>query len=133
MTRRLGSRRTGRLAFRRERAATAVSPSTWSRVPDVEEVFGGDNVQKMLSVTAGGPGVVAVGLEGSGNDLDAAVWISTDGITWFRVPHDRAVFGGDGAQQMLSVTAAGPGLVAVGAESLNNDLDVAVWTSPDGI
>ncbi len=49
-------------------------------------------------------------------------------LSWSRVPHDEAVFGGAGEQSMSSVTVGGPGLVAVGTDG-----DAAVWTSPDGI
>ena len=136
-------------------AAVWTSPDgfTWSRVPHDEAVFGGAGVQKMLSVTAGGPGLVAVGSDGysdetynpdepwnwpfDGPAADAVVWTSPDGFAWSRVPHDEAVFGGAGLQTMMSVTAGGPGLVAVGTVSadlseLTPHGDAAVWTSPDG-
>ena len=105
---------------------------TWSRVPHDEAVFGGGGWQQMASVIAGGPGLVAVGVDWSG-DFDAAVWTSPDGITWSRVPHDEAVFGGAGSQLMESVTAGGLGVVAVGLAGLDGLFDAAVWTSPDGI
>jgi hypothetical protein len=111
---------------------------TWSRVPHNESVFGGERRQMMLSVTTGGPGLVAVGTDGyptenNGNQLnkldepavDAAVWTSPDGFTWSRVPHDEAIFGGEGAQRMASVTVGGPGLVAVGEEQYPGA--AAVW------
>ena len=105
----------------------------WSRVARTEEVFGGTGRQRMFSVTAGGPGLVAVGSDGK----TAAVWTSVDGITWSRVPHDEAVLGGGGATLMFSVTAGGPGLVAVGSIFDERDeldeSDAAVWTSVDGI
>jgi len=110
---------------------TSADGITWSRVPHDEAVFGGDGDQEMVSVTTGGPGLVAVGWEGSLFDQDAAVWTSPDGITWSRVAHDEAVFGGDGDQEMVSVTTGGPGLVAVGPDL--SDLEAEVWTSPDGI
>ena len=104
----------------------------WTRVPHDEAVFGGQEGQRMMSVTAGGPGLVAVGSDysdGSGWP-DAAVWVSADGYAWTRVPHDEAVFGEPGGQEVLSVTAGGPGLVAVGsADSYTN---AAVWVSADG-
>ncbi len=113
----------------------------WSRIPHDEEVFGVDSAgvdSVMTDVIAGGPGLVAVGTDGSHYDQngfeesgalefgDAAVWTSTDGITWSRVPHDEAVFGG---AAMNSVTTGGPGLVAVG-ETISG---AAVWTSVDGV
>jgi hypothetical protein len=109
-------------------------PLAWSRIPADEAVFGGRGTQWMESVTAGGPGLVAVGSDGS----NAAVWTSADGTTWNRVPHDDAVFGGSGATTMLSVTMGGPGLVAVGYEGSRfggpePDALAAVWTSADGL
>ena len=116
-------------------AAVWTSPDgiTWSRVPHDEAVFGGEAEQVMTSVTAGGPGLVAVGIDNSGGDRDAAVWTSPDGIAWSRVPHDEAVFGGEAEQVMTSVTAGGPGLVAVGSGGPIASRKAAVWTSPDGI
>jgi hypothetical protein len=111
----------------------------WLRVPHDEAVFGGDDDQAIHSVTVGGPGFVAVGDTGvraSSGDRDAAVWTSPDGITWSRVPDNDAVFGGDGAQVMESVTVGGPGLVAVGLrfdEPGSPGLRPAVWTSSDGV
>jgi len=104
---------------------TSVDGITWSRVPFDETVFGGPSNQSMVSVTVGGPGLVAVGWD----DGNAAVWTSVDGIAWSRVPHDESVFGRVGRPSMVSVTAGGPGLVAVGSDAS----DAAVWTSIDGL
>jgi hypothetical protein len=114
---------------------TSVDGITWSRVPHDEVVFGGAGEQWMTSVTVGGPGLVAVGWELLGSDADAAVWTSPDGVTWSRVPHDEAVFGGTSYQAIWAVTAGGPGVVAVGGDRSRNfdDGDAAVWTSVDGV
>jgi hypothetical protein len=117
--------------------ATLIEPASnaaWSRVPANEAVFGGEGIVWIESVTVGGPGLVAVGSDGS----NAAVWTSADGATWNRVPHDKAVFGGSGSTTMLSVTGGGPGLVAVGYEGSRFGgpgiaVQAAVWTSADGI
>jgi hypothetical protein len=114
---------------------TSVDGITWSRVPYDEVVFGGST---MSSVAAGGPGLVAVGWVGQAvdtfeGDRAAAVWTSVDGVTWSRVPHDEAVFGGAGGQWINSVTVGGPGLVAVGSVQKNGDEAAAVWTSVDGL
>ena len=121
-------------------AAVWTSPdgTTWSRVPHDEAIFGGDDFQVMLAVTGAGPGLVAVGQDWSGGNADAAVWTSPDGTTWSRVPHDEAIFGGAGDQEMLSVTVGGPGLVAVGNDGgqaaigddgSGGDRDAAVWVA----
>jgi hypothetical protein len=74
----------------------------------------------MTEVTATASGLVAIGFQQPGAQPSGseeaqgyvtAVWTSTDGITWTRVPHSESVFG---EGEMLSVTAGGPGLVAVG-------------------
>jgi hypothetical protein len=91
---------------------------TWTRVPHDATVTGA-----LTSVTAGGPGLVAVGLdtwEANG------VWTSVDGITWSRVSHDDAVFG-RWPDWIHDVTVAGPGLIAVG----NHSGDAAVWVSEE--
>ena len=105
----------------------------WTRVPHDEVILGGGGDQWMYVVVAGGPGLVGVGTDGSGGDWDAAVWTSTDGITWTRVPHDEAVFGGNDDQEMWDAWAGGPGLVAVGRDYSGGDSDAAVWISPDGL
>lgn len=136
----------------------------WSRVPDASGVLGGAGSQYIEAVTIGGPGLVAVGTDCGGycgvsddDSSDAAVWVSADGVDWTRIPHDEAVFGGPGAQNMIDVVSGGPGLVAVGivdhayfgfrrspqefrpgemgvfAPSGREDLDAAVWTSEDGL
>ena len=109
--------------------------TSWSRVPHDETVFGGTGVQVIHAVIAGGPGLVAVGgrwLEDEPGDFFAAVWVSADGYTWESIPHDPAVFGGRGEQQMYAVTVAGPGLVAVGSDSPWTG-GARVWVSPDGL
>jgi hypothetical protein len=96
-------------------------------------VFGGDGEQSMTSVTTGGPGLVAVGWDGSLVGGSAAVWTSTDGLVWSRVSHDESVFGGDGGQSMEDLVVGGPGLVAVGSDSRGFESVPAVWTSTDGL
>ena len=120
-------------------AAVWTSPDgvTWSRVPHDDAVFGsasGPTALRIDSVTAGGPGLVAVGSEFSdAAGLDAAVWTSPDGVSWSRVPHDDAIFGGYNNQVMEWVVAGGPGLVAVGWDLSGADGEPAVWTSADGL
>lgn len=112
---------------------TSVDGATWSRVPHSEGVFGGPGSQSMHGVAAGGPALVAVGNDITSGDSDAAVWTSTDGLTWTRIPHDEAVFGGTSNQSMLDVAVGGPGLIAVGYDNDGVDRRAAVWTSPDGL
>ena len=93
--------------------------------------FVGEGDQVISSVAVGGPGLVAVGWDTE--TRAAAVWTSSDGLTWSRVPHDEATFGGDGSQWMFDVTTGGPGFVAVGASSRLLSRRAVVWTSSDGL
>lgn len=127
-------------------AAVWSSPdgTAWSRVtPGSLDLTEGSGLG-MLAVTAAGPGLVAVG-----SDLlrDAgAVWTSTDGQDWARVPHDDETFArrpevalalagapspvsDSGSVQLSAVVAGGPGVVAVGEDGES----AAVWTSEDGM
>jgi hypothetical protein len=116
----------------------SVESLTWSRV-ELDEVVFNPRYDSLSSVTAGGPGFVAVGQTNAPNSVelngDAGVWTSGDGITWSLIPHDEPPLGGLGYQTMESVTAGGPGLVAVGGvldEPGRGGLFAAVWTSGDG-
>lgn len=106
---------------------------SWERVDDAGGSLGGPGDQAMWRAAAGGPGLVGVGSDSSGGDLDAAVWLSADGREWERVPHDEGLFGGPGNQHMNTIVAGGPGFVAVGWDASGGDLDAAVWTSVDGV
>lgn len=104
---------------------------TWVRVPDAGATLGRPSEQSMFDVVEWDSQLVAVGSDGS----DAAVWVSSDGVEWSKVPHDESVFDGQGASMaMASVTVAGPGLVAVGAsEGPGAYSRAVVWTSEDGV
>src|SRR5512137_1063350 len=71
----------------------------WTRA-DVEGALAGPGLQLVFDVSAGGPGLVAVGAEDLDGDTNAAVWLSSDGYAWEQVPRDEAVFGGPGVQWM---------------------------------
>ena len=80
----------------------------------------------MASATTFGPSIVAVGRDlGVIDEELATAWLSEDGRSWRRAQGELA----DG--QMIDVTTAGPGLVAVGSAVA---LDAtAVWASLDGL
>jgi len=59
------------------------------------------------------------------------VWVSSDGLVWFRVRHDEALFGGENDEHLMySVVAAGSGWIAVGSSGLAGGEVAAVWASP---
>lgn len=126
---------------------------SWHRVSEQPSLQDG----WISAVTVGGSGYVAVGgTVGCSNPssancrLDAAVWVSADGLVWERVESDsfrsdavREVSHGDpidGDQFMNDVTAGPAGLVAVGAapvidpDRASGYLErVGIWLSPDGL
>ncbi|HDH27129.1 MAG TPA: hypothetical protein ENH00_13210 [Actinobacteria bacterium] len=106
---------------------------SWTRVADSAGALGGPGNEAMAEVARFGSGLVAVGYDSSGGDLDAAVWVSPDGTSWSRAADPDGVFGGGGDQQMWSVAGFGSGLVGVGYDSSGGDWDAAVWISPDGV
>lgn len=113
---------------------TSAEGLEWSRLAGDTDMFGGDGHHEVLSLTVGGPGLVAVGYQHpvESNRHRAAVWTSVDGLSWSRVPHDRSAFGGWDEREMHSITSGGSGLVAVGVNGPGNTARAAVWTSEDG-
>lgn len=101
----------------------------WLRSRD--PVFRGLGHQSIAAVALGGPGLVAVGVDSSGDDADAAVWLSSDGEAWTRV--ESPALGGAGAQGMEELVIAPAGIVAVGWDSSGGDVDAAAWFSVDGV
>jgi Putative zinc-finger len=129
-------------------ATTWFSPdgASWERVP-----LGDANSSRVNAVTWDGHQFVAVGEDRSqAPDLKglatttarAAVWTSTDGRTWTRVPHSTVLDVGGFIDTMedpmtggMRGVIAGPaGLVAVGSVCQNDPAACkpAVWTSTDG-
>lgn len=137
------------------------TPMTWDRIDDPVAFGGVDGVRLMTDIAVRDGIAVAVGADGADDGLffDAAVWYSVDGVTWNRVPHDEAVFGGDGHQRMNAVVALESGFLAVGSDgdvpgapaptfpgdlrdidsswdwgdSRGVESNAAVWRSDDGI
>jgi len=116
---------------------TSIAPTTtlapavraWSRATG--PVFQGPGHQLISAVGFGGPGIIAVGVDSSGPDADAAVWVSADGETWSRV--ESPALGGAHAQGLEDLAIGPVGIVAVGWDSSAGDIDASAWFSTDGI
>lgn len=102
----------------------------WRPVPD--DLLSGDGDQQINDVIMGGPGLIAVGQETIDGDENAAVWVSSDGLLWDRVPDPTGSLGGSGTQQMSAVASSGDLLVAAGTEVVGPKTEAAIWTSTDG-
>ncbi len=131
------------------RACIWTSPGrkTWLRAPADRLDFLA--FPRIFTITKGGPGLVIAGSglspEAVSDEerrlyyLDAQVLTSgPDALSWSKVPYDAVAFGGVENQEIFDVTAAAPGLVAVGHDGglMSDDappVKGAVWTSPDGI
>ncbi len=91
---------------------------------------------EIRDVTVGGPGLVAVGDDRTGDTVRAAVWLSTDGLRWARVHDD-----GFNPGRMWRVGATDQEIVAFGDDCLciyskqylaDGQGRRVNWTSPDG-
>lgn len=102
----------------------------WTRLQEAD-AFEGVGEQTVSAVIEWNGGLLAVGYDlagrgtveegglpyGSGEDVDASVWLSSDGWSWAKV--ESPEFGGDDWQDMYDVAdCPGVGLVAVGGDDL---------------
>jgi hypothetical protein len=117
------------------RAVAWVSPNgtDWIRVAHDPAVFGDYSEDLVMSAVAAGPeGIVAVGSSGRDAEMRGAVWSSSDGTAWSRVP-DGPVFSGRNGAWIGDVMATGEGFIAVGAEMDDTDWMyggyAAVWVT----
>lgn len=112
--------------------------SGWVRVPHDEAVFGVAYPSAMSAamngVTAGDPGLVAVGYRFPSVDYAdrPGIWTSTDGLAWALVPHEESYFGMMGTGRLDAVGSGPSGLVAVGRVSGDEGYGALVYTSADG-
>ncbi len=132
--------------------AGGLSVGSWENVGDPNGVFvpsdvvdtsGNESGASGISVSAVTPtadGLVAVGWEQVGFFAVAAVWSTSDGLTWDRVDAGSAAFGELGGERgdfaptgfsMTDVTTDGETIVAVGDE-LRDDVSPTAWTSTSG-
>ena len=88
----------------------------WHQVPS-DPSFQGPGHQVVLTVTTYQDRIFAAGR----NYLDAAVWVSDDGVVW--TPIEEPSFGGEGEQAIWEMETTTWGLVAVGED----DRDASAW------
>ncbi|MGI8810386.1 MAG: hypothetical protein ACR2KK_21555 [Acidimicrobiales bacterium] len=107
--------------------------ATWEPVGVGNPAFRVHRTTQIFGATAGGPGLVAVGLTYDGTQIDAAAWFSADGRTWRRAPGPPAWSGA--GDQLLGVACAlpGGGVVALGTVTVAGEQDVWAWVSSDGV
>lgn len=106
---------------------TTTDGVAWTKAPvTLSRIFDNSGVADVIPTTSG---LVAVGASPGGEFVPtAAVWFSSDGLTWQR----RTPAGtGFAEAYMTAVAATSDGLVAVGASPFATGL-MAVWSSTDG-
>jgi hypothetical protein len=93
--------------------------------------FGADAVVQDVFGTSFGWFAVGTERSNGGQNLDAAIWRSEDGVAWQRVlrdPGDPKAYSGLG---VTAITPGGPGLVAIGwVQGIEAS---PIWTSIDGL
>lgn len=114
----------------RDAAVWTTSDGTdWARVRHPS--LGGRGEQQMTAAVRFGSRLVAAGFEIVDGERDARIWTSQYGEEWRLITDPE--LGGPGEQSIWAITAAGPGLVAVGTTGDSEDTDAAVWVSSDGL
>ena len=93
----------------------------------------------VYAVAPVGQGFVAVGrgCVGDPPTCEATVWTSADGSTWERAPASQAtdisgLVGGPTIDGMVDVVAGGPGVVAIGSDTIADKRVAMAWLSTDG-
>jgi hypothetical protein len=104
---------------------TSTDGERWTRVPDGTGFGGGGLRIAIASVAAGPHDLVAVGSRDDAGNGSPTVWVSSDGITWRRVPDDPSFGGGE----MAAVAVGGASFVAVGTLGLPDNALAAAWIS----
>jgi hypothetical protein len=112
---------------------------SWSEVPTLRELFGGENIVGLGALTAGPHGFFVAGTwVATDNRSVATVWQSPDGRRWARDDHDPSLAGSPGELTMAeAVGDRADGLVAVGSALVPTPAAPAaqrgaVWQSADG-
>lgn len=110
-------------------AWTSPDGTTWQRIPAASGLTGAGKVAfQTAAVTP--QGILVAGSVRVGETRSAAMWRSTDALTW--LPVESPSFTASPAQEIAAVVAFRGGLVAGGAATEEGTDAAAVWTSPDG-
>jgi hypothetical protein len=100
---------------------------TWTRAPDAPALENFGLKIRMSDVARVDDQLIAGGHILFGTQYpSAAIWHSTDGVSWDRAPDTPAL--GDG--EIAGVVAGGPGAVAVGAVGSPDFFIPTAWLSP---
>jgi hypothetical protein len=133
-----GRARSAMLAFRWAEGTGNITPFTsvdgthWTKRARPVALAPSSNFEKRL-LLAGGPGFVAAGRYQPRSRAGAAVWVSSDGISWRRV---LFVLPSSGFIEFEGLARIGPGYAVVGLMAPPSQDDPALpmaWLSPDSV
>ena len=93
----------------------------WSAIPLDPAVFNGSH--ELTTVIGTNVGFI---VGGTGENNDAAVWYSPDGLEWMRLETGEAL-GGPGNQIINDIAVLGDRIVAVGVEFVDGVDKEVVW------
>jgi hypothetical protein len=117
--------------------ADHIDAGTYEQTPSGDPAPG--TYGSIEAITYGNSHYVAVGdVRDQGDESysnpRAAVWTSSDGLTWIGLPQDDDVFNGPWHQQMFDVAFGPAGFVAVGSTEGDDGMSSvgAIWHSPNG-
>jgi hypothetical protein len=110
----------------------------WTRVPGSAAVVSGTHAsQEMTAVTRLDNGFIAIGSDDSGQTMDGAIWLSSEGLEWSRVTDSGRELGGAHDQSIPDADQGSSSVVAVGSEGFpapdgGRSVAGAAWVSVDG-
>jgi hypothetical protein len=118
--------------------ADRIDAGTYEQTPSGDPAPG--TYGSIEAITYGNSHYVAVGdVRDQGDESytnpRAAVWTSSDGLTWIRLPENDDVFNGPWHQEMFDVAYGPAGFVAIGSTEGDDGMSSvgAIWQSPDGL
>lgn len=103
----------------------------WTQLKGAEQTIGATSRAQVHAMAVSSEGVFAAGSVGDGSATDAAVWASTDGITWQSQKASNA-FTDNGDHTISSLASLGGGFVAAGGVRTGQTWSPASWISPNG-
>ncbi len=112
---------------------SSVSGQQWRPNAGAQRVIDASPGAKVNTLVSVGTDVYAGGSVPNGPTVQAALWLSGDGITWSMVGQSSRAFAGAANEEIFSIAPLTQGLVAVGGINFGSGWVPASWISPNGV
>ena len=112
---------------------SSVSGQQWRPNAGAQRVIDASPGAKVNTLVSVGTDVYAGGSVPNGPTVQAALWLSGDGITWSMVGQSSRAFSGAANEEIYSIAPLTQGLVAVGGINFGSGWVPASWISPNGV